>query len=471
VKATNFGDVGSKPAVMRLGYAFVLVSSALAGCTAPDSAVRPPENDMYYPTGIAVSPDDAMLFVTNANSDLQYDSGSISVMDLAKIDKYATDWSVNGVIDTEPGVGDSGCSQDPDHTETLVCDNTDDHVVTRFMIPNTAARVGNFATAIAVQDTGAGSFRLIVPTRGDPSVAWVDWDGSKLSCNADGQGFELCDDDHRLSYVHNDPDIGYLPEEPFDVYASSTGNYAIVTHLTTGAVTLIDSPPGRKATIADVVVGLFAADMVTGIEGSTGVSARISPGADDIVYVGARSEDRIQTFTVGRPINNAAPYLVQGNFFFLDAVGGNAGLSEDTRGMTFSTTGDQMYLINREPPSLQVYDTSLKTTGLPANKGIGATDICREASKMTALDTGDGERIYITCFSDGQLYVVDPRGQSYVEDIISVGRGPYAVATAPSRKKIYVTNFLENTVAVIDVAPGSPTRNRVILRIGTVKPP
>ncbi|MEO8845446.1 MAG: YncE family protein [Kofleriaceae bacterium] len=459
---------------MRLGYAFVLLSSALAGCTAPDSAVRPPENDLYYPTGIAVSPDDALLFVTNANSDLSYDSGSVSVLDLAKIDQYATDWSVNKVIDTEPvkaGSSDAGCKQDPDHTETLVCDNTDDLVASRFMLPNSAARIGNFATAIAVQDTGAGTFRLIVPTRGDPSVAWIDWDGSKLSCNADGQGFELCDDEHRLSYVHNDPDIGYLPEEPFDVYASSTGDYAVVTHLTTGAVTLVDSQPGRPAVIADVAVGLFAVDQITGIEGSTGVSARVVPGADDIIYVGARSEDRIQTFTVGRPINNAEPYLVQGNYFFLDSVGGNAGSSADTRGLTFSPTGDQMYLINREPPSLQVFDTSLKTTGFPANKGIGATDICRQASKLTSFDSGAGERIYITCFSDGQVYVVDPRGQSYVEDIIDVGRGPYAVAAAPSRKKIYVTNFLENTIAVIDVAPDSPTRNRVVLRIGEVKAP
>ncbi|MEO9160523.1 MAG: hypothetical protein ABI591_33190 [Kofleriaceae bacterium] len=446
----------------------------MAGCTAPDSAVRPPENDLYYPTGIAVSPDDALLFVTNANSDLSYDSGSVSVLDLAKIDQYATDWSVNKVIDTEPvkaGSSDAGCKQDPDHTETLVCDNTDDLVASRFMLPNSAARIGNFATAIAVQDTGAGTFRLIVPTRGDPSVAWIDWDGSKLSCNADGQGFELCDDEHRLSYVHNDPDIGYLPEEPFDVYASSTGDYAVVTHLTTGAVTLVDSQPGRPAVIADVAVGLFAVDQITGIEGSTGVSARVVPGADDIIYVGARSEDRIQTFTVGRPINNAEPYLVQGNYFFLDSVGGNAGSSADTRGLTFSPTGDQMYLINREPPSLQVFDTSLKTTGFPANKGIGATDICRQASKLTSFDSGAGERIYITCFSDGQVYVVDPRGQSYVEDIIDVGRGPYAVAAAPSRKKIYVTNFLENTIAVIDVAPDSPTRNRVVLRIGEVKAP
>src|SRR5664279_1006380 len=225
---------------MRLGYAFVLVSSALAGCTAPDSATRPPEDDFYYPTGVAVSPDDALLFVTNANSDLHYDSGTISVLNLETIDQYVTDWTVNKVIDTaevndplkdkDGNVThvfvDHGCKQDPDHIETLVCDNIDDDIKPRFMKPDSAARIGNFATAIAVQDTGGGSLRLIVPTRGDPSVAWIDWDGSKLSCNADGQGFELCDDDHRLAYVHNDPDLGYLPEEPFDVYASSTNNYA-----------------------------------------------------------------------------------------------------------------------------------------------------------------------------------------------------------------------------------------------------
>ena len=39
-------------------------------------------------------------------------------------------------------------------------------------------------------------------------------------------------------------------------------------------------------------------------------------------------------------------------------------------------------------------------------------------------------------------------------DIITVGSGPYAIAAAPTRKKIYVTNFLDDTVAVIDVVAG-----------------
>jgi hypothetical protein len=37
---------------------------------------------------------------------------------------------------------------------------------------------------------------------------------------------------------------------------------------------------------------------------------------------------------------------------------------------------------------------------------------------------------------------------------------------APGRRRLYVSNFLENTLAVIDLTPGAATRNRVVLRIG-----
>jgi DNA-binding beta-propeller fold protein YncE len=454
--------------VTRLG----LVCFALTACTASAEEVAPKQRNLFFPTGVAVSPDDSKLFVTNANSELRYDSGSIGVIDLALVDQIAADWSVGKNIpandpsttnDERDDPSQPDCVQDPDHGETLICEEA------RFFAPNSGARIGNFATSIGVQDTGGGNLRLVIPTRGDPSVAWVDWDGQKLSCNANGQGFELCDDTHRLSYVHNDPNLAVLPEEPFNVFVDSAGEFAMVSHLTTGNVTLINSPIGGSASIADIAIGVFAPDPLTGLRGSTGIAGRPNPGGD-IVYVGSRTEDRIQTFTVGRPVNGADPFMVPGNFFFLDSVGGNAGSSADTRGMAFSSDGNRMYLINREPPSLQVYDTSLKPTGFPANTGVGATDICRQASTLTTFDTGDGDRIYITCFSDGQVYVVDPRGLASVEDILTVGRGPYAIAVAPTRKKVYVTDFLEDTIAVIDVAPGSPTRNRVVLRIGKVKP-
>jgi YVTN family beta-propeller protein len=87
---------------------------------------------------------------------------------------------------------------------------------------------------------------------------------------------------------------------------------------------------------------------------------------------------------------------------------------------------------------------------------------------VAVIDLGPdaGERAYVTCFQDGQVYVVDPRGQSQVEDIVTVGRGPYSIAAAKDLKQLFVSNYLEDTIAVIDVDPASPQRNRVVLRIG-----
>jgi DNA-binding beta-propeller fold protein YncE len=442
-------------------------------CTASAEDVRPPQDQLFFPSGLAVFPRGNVLFVANANSELRYDSGSISVINLE---------TVRNVIDRakDGGTADilgSSCDPDPDHRETLICD------VAPFMKKGAGVRIGNFATDIAMQDFGT-TLRLIVPTRGDPSIAWADYADGSLSCTAGSAGFALCDDAHRLTTVQNDPDLLPIPDEPFGVFAdpgsaatNNTNGFAMVTHLTNSAVTLIDSPANGNAKIADVVVNLFAADQTTGLRGATGVAGRTPGGDGDIVYVGSRSEDRIQTFTVGRPKNNAPPFLLPSDFFFLDAVGGNAGGSSDTRGMQFSPSGDRMYLVNRRPPSLQIFDTTLGSDGAPRNVATGASDICRQASTLAVFDAGAGERAYVTCFQDGQVYVVDPRGQSQVEDIITVGRGPYSivgttyqVASQP-RSLLFVSNFLEDTIAVIDVTPTLPSRNRVVLRIGKPRAP
>lgn len=446
--------------VLALGCA-----GLLAACTADAEEVRPIESELFFPTGLTVAPDESVAFVANANSELRYDSGAITVLDLEAVDRVIAAWNATGEIPAgdDNGDGEPDCAQDLDRRETLVCDEA------RFIRLHAGVRIGNFATDIALQDLGNGAVRLVVPTRGDPSIAWADWDGTRLSCGP-GADFGLCDDAHRLSFIQNNADLGGIPEEPFGVYADSAGEFAMVTHLTTGAVTLIDSPREGLVQVADVLTGIFAADPSTGLRGATGVVGRPS-STSTVVYVSSRSEDRIQTFTVGRPVNDAPPYLLPGNWFFLQAVGGNTGIggSRDTRGMTFSPDGSRLYLVNRRPPSIQVLDTSIGPTGFPKNETIGATDICRQASTVALAGSGDDERAYVTCFQDGQLYVIDPRGLVQVEDIILVGRGPYAVTPARTRNRLFVTNFLEDTIAVIDTQPGSPTRNRVVLRIGKAR--
>jgi DNA-binding beta-propeller fold protein YncE len=480
------------------GAAIVIagVSFGGTGCTASSDDVDPEPDQLFFPTGAAVSPDGARLFVANANSDLKFNSGSISVVpllaaagpDLASVEDVVAPWLATRAVpgrecdaddDDDDAADHPCCRRDEDFTETLVCDED------LFLPKNpqtssdpspVGAKIGNFATDLALQDLGDGRLRLVVPTRGDPSISWADWVPvpGRLSCTEREASFELCDELHRLSFVLNDDTAGSIPEEPFGVFADSAGQFAMVTHLTTGSVTLIDSPRDGLAQVTDIAREVFMADPSNGIRGATSVAGRTPHAPGDIVYVGSRSEDRVQTFTVGRPVNGAPAFLVMGSWFFLDGVGNGSNTNSnasDTRGMAFSPSGDRLYLLNRKPPSLQILDTSLAPTGVPRNELVGAVDVCRQASTVSVIDPGDGERAYLTCFQDGQIYVIDPRGRGRVEDVITVGRGPYSVAATPDGKRLFVTNFLEDTIAVIDLVPGSPTRNRVVLRIGEPRTP
>lgn len=420
-----------------------------AACTADADAVRPPNDQVFYPTGLALSPDQRSLLVASANSDLRYDSGTLTMLDLDAVDRVANAWTQSGTIA-------DGCTRDLTDPSSVVCDET------QFIRPNAGVRIGNFATNIGIQDFGDATYRVILPVRGDPSVTWIDGSADKLTCSASGQVNALCDDTRRLTTIRNSESAGFLPEEPYAVVAQP--DFALISHLSTGALTLVDSARGGDASIADVIAGLFAADL-NGLRGATGVAAR---GKSGLLYAVSRTEDRVQMLTVDRGLADRA-FLLPAGHFFLDAVGTNSGGSADSRDIAFSANGDRMFVLNRRPPSVQMYDTSAGPTGVPRNRALGATDICRTASSMQVVDVGAGDRVYVACFADGTINVVDPNGRIELSRVISVGRGPFAVAVSPLHRKLYVTNFLEDTIGVVDLTPGAATAERLVLRIGERK--
>ena len=441
-----------RPKVLAMKAVYSLFAAALAACTASSDEVRPPTDQLFFPTGLALTPDEASLAVTNANSELRYDSGTMSMIDLAMVDAVAAAWLGNQTIP-------DGCKRDPLSPVTLECDEA------RFIRADAGVRIGNFATNVATQDFGNGAYRFVVPVRGDPSITWVDGTSQGISCSGDGVPFALCDDQHRLTTILGDDSNGVLTEEPFGIYADSTAGYAVVAHLSTGALTLLDSNAGAPPQIADVLTGLFAADG-NGLRGATAIAGRTPGDPNGLIYAVSRSEDRVQMLTVGRQVGAPAPFLLPTGHFFLDAVGGTSGGSTDSRGLAFSNNGDRMYVLNRRPPSVQLYDTSLDKTGVPKNRGLAATDVCRNASGLTVANVGDGDRAYVSCFADGTVNVVDPRAGAMVTRSITVGRGPYALAVSAVHRKLYVSDFLEDTVSVIDLAPDSSATERVVLRIG-----
>lgn len=461
-EATLAPGAGSKSAPMvrlrlpRLGVTATAGSLLLAlGCTASSEEVRPPQNELFFPTGVAVSPDESHLFVTSANSELRYDSGVLSAVDLAAVDAVIDGWVARDEVP-------AGCRRDLEFGETLVCgDET-------FLLADRGVRTGNFATAMAVQDLGDGNLRLVVPVRGDPSVTWVDWRASegRLVCTDSAEGFALCDDSHRLTEMRNDGDLPDLVDEPFGVYTDSGSDYAVVTHLALGGVTLVDSPRGGSPQLVDALQGLFA-ERGNQVAGAVAVAGRTPGQPGNLVYVAGRTENKVIVFSVERPPGEAMPLFIPSDVFPLRGIGADP---TDTRGLAFDASGSRMFVVNRVPPMLHVYDTALTSAGYPKNELVAGTDLCTGASNVLVADAGEGERVYVSCFTNGQIWVIDPRGGLSVESFIQVGRGPYGIAIAPGRRRLYVSNFLEDTLAVIDLTPGAVTRNRVVLRIGEPRP-
>ena len=334
----------------------------LARCSSRLHGVRArrcgrPKTSCFFPTGAAVSPGRRAAVrrqrELRASLRLGLDLGDRSRA--RRSDRRTRGRPAETVPD--------GCSQDPDHSETLD--------LRRERSSSCRARARASATSRPTSRCRTSATAAAAPDRPDPrrSVDRVDRLGRHEADAATrrGEDFALCDE-------NASPRVRPQRSErrPACPTSRSTRSpiegFAIVTHLTTGAVTLIDSPHRWQRIDRRRVSGLFAADPLTGLRGATGVAGR---GDSGLVYVGSRSEDRIQTLTrrpPGRTATSRRRTSSPSSYFFLDAVGATPAARPDTRGMAFSASGDRMYLINRRPPSLQVYDTSLGAGGAPATR-------------------------------------------------------------------------------------------------------
>jgi YVTN family beta-propeller protein len=63
----------------------------------------------------------------------------------------------------------------------------------------------------------------------------------------------------------------------------------------------------------------------------------------------------------------------------------------------------------------------------------------------------DVHNVYVTNYLDNTVSVIDVNNNTKIGDDIEVGRGPSAVAIDESAGKVYVANYDDNTVSVIDV--------------------
>ena len=79
-QTTPLVPTARRPAVRRCLRGLVwLAGIGTAGCFKPDDGREPPLDRIYFPTGIALSPDGNRLYLANSDWDLQFNAGSVQV--------------------------------------------------------------------------------------------------------------------------------------------------------------------------------------------------------------------------------------------------------------------------------------------------------------------------------------------------------------------------------------------------------
>jgi hypothetical protein len=283
----------------------------------------------------------------------------------------------------------------------------------------------------------------------------------------------------------------HVPDEPYALALDESADLLYVgnlrgdtMHPQTGGISLFDvSRP--TASVSDVprfiaATGSFFNPDVNNQFGITSLTLRRNGHVYACSRYGTNSVD-VQPALSG--LCNQDPgtiSLVMGSDVFTTPL-----LGQEIRGIQFlpdpngvpaegANQASRAFVLQRTPPGLVEFDASTDQRAF-GNFPSKVLETCAGPTFLQAYDAGEGTRLYVTCFDQGQIYVFDP----YVPRLISVinaGRGPAGLAFPRTfrgdrpERLAYVVGFAANDVPVLDLTPGSATQYHVVQRIGFPSP-
>lgn len=485
----------------------------LVGC-APQTASRPPPlGSFYFPSGIwyqrFISSSGSAadyLYVANANYDKRYDSGSLTAVNLS---------SVPGL----PVIGGTVGTAAPAQLEKLGPDVA--QVFIQSFAGEMAAYVRQTRDRRAVHDCAADPawrdcpIRLFVPTRAEGDLLEiVDALGSSMSCL--NGGTNCIDPAFSLTSMESSSVGKPRAPEPFGVDVRSQAQCSggtndpcngevLVTHLKAA-----DSPPKTNQFLESYVVRLVAADPQIntapppdGSFVSLGFTVTGAPSTSSVAlgeryaYLSSRylTSAGTQIFALDRrKLDQAAPPLY-------DALLELTYQTLEARGVAIGNNEKRLYVAGRSPDSLVVAAILDSTSDVPAlrvARAIAVPDgpngvavIPRQqcgtrveiASPACAAFAGcvpRGDLVAVASSTAGAVSLYDDDAALMVAQVNGVGSQPYAIAVQPSGScsdptgssdrptlaRIFVTNFGDARVAVIDVDLARPERATLVAHLG-----
>ena len=254
------------------------------GCFPTSDGLEPPLDRLYFPVGVALSAGGDQLYVASSNFDLQYNSGSLLVLDAKAIREHLP----TACRDDDDCPAEQRCD---DGTEggsgaTFLCvdeqgspcgDLGVQSHADRSLSPGpcqalplrdselvlAGARIAPFATDLAYSLLPGGEgARVYVSVRGDATLHWADVRddvngvGPHLDCGQDNP-LRRCDENHRRGNQSNEetPRGERMPTEPSWLGVSPDGEVILVPHQINGSISVF-THSARGPRLRDVLTGL-----------------------------------------------------------------------------------------------------------------------------------------------------------------------------------------------------------------------
>lgn len=512
----------------------VWLASMGVGCFKPDDGREPPLDRIYFPTGLALSPDGDRLYVANSDWDLQFNAGSVQVYDAARLreqlpthcESDADCSAAGGRCDLVPTADASGVERAPTH---WCLDAQDDPCgglglqtpAQRTTAPGLCApienrapglllgsvRVGAFATDLIYRANPAGGGRLFVPVRSDATLHWMDVvaGGVELDCGQGASG--ECDANHRRG---DDPGEASaagdeLPIEPYGIDASEDGTAIVVTHQTEGRVSLFSNDweqPQDGPRLSYILDGLAATPVLVTAVPVPEIAKRDRASARALGYrpgfwVGFRGQPFIQLLRYVDAVDSPddVPFIETA---FADRLtttefSNIRGLAVDAsaRSACEDGCGDDLaclevcagvaldvYLSNTLPASLLVgHSTSIRRASVPNDRLLVTDAIAIDDGPSRTVvgqitdERGERQRrVFVTSFDARSVTIYDPTAR-VIEARVATGRGPTALAVDPDNAIAYVAHFTDSYIGIIDLDRRHATYGTIVRALGRATPP
>jgi hypothetical protein len=510
----------------------LLLGAAAPGCKLNQQGVPPELDRIAFPASALVDPDGKWLYVANSNSDLRYNSGTLVAVDLdATIsDRFGASqshWQVcagadRTRLDTDP---DPCCWDYLDHN-ILDCDDR------LYIPPDSTIEIGSFSSGMVFQkfsrpacptgtttadltsqattrhqcsascpgnDTDDG--RLFIGVRGNSTLTYVDTSRTldpatglprpTFSCAASPTPGVACQVSQTMAGAPSPGDLTtpiLVPDEPYALALDDTQDLLYIgnlrgdtSHAQTGGISLFDvaDPEDKPPTFIGPSPSFFNPDP----NGNFGITSLTKHNHQ--VYASSRYGTNVvnvaPTYSSGAGLTPPAGSLFDCRMDPL-TISLNAGsdvfttplVGAEIRGIQFLSDDEPLlgnnraFVLQRTPPALVGFDISTN----PQSFGNFPSDVletCAGPTFLQSYDAGEGMRLYVTCFDQGQIYIFDPTVPRLIA-VLNAGRGPAGIAF-PDQPRTdhalgYIVGFSANDISVVDLTPGSSTQYHIVQRIG-----